>query len=121
MVSTTTWALQAAHWAIKPYPADPSINNFDAWFTRVLREARKPGKVTLMRNQISMGMNNNYWPCMSRLAIMRDPWLAHYIHPRHVIELDCPEGIDLLNKLYETITHAEPKVRDWQQAKKVIA
>lgn len=115
--STITWALQAANWAKKPNPAHPECSNFEVFLDRLERESRRPHRITIMRNQASMGMSNNYWPTMSRLAIMAIPTLALYINPRHVRELDGDDGRDLLNMLYTEITDQEPAIHDWKAAK----
>lgn len=117
--STVTWALKGAAWAKKPYPADPSITKFEAWLSRVNAEARVTGKCTIMRNQASMGMSNNYWPCLSRLAIMASPALADYIHPNHLQPLDDAEGVEMLNRLYRDVVGRPPKLRDWKNASRV--
>lgn len=70
-----------------------------------------------MRNQQTMGMNNNYWPALSRLAIMHSPHLAKYIHPTCRPPLDGREGVELMNELYRRVVGRPPKVRDWTAAR----
>lgn len=114
---TVTWALKAAAWAERPYPADPSMTTFAAWLGHVEAEARVTGKVTVMRDQPKMLGNHNHWACLSRLAIMHSPDLAKYIHPAHRQPLDGREGVKLMNELYRRVVGRSPKVRDWTAAR----
>ena len=118
--TTITNALKAARWAVQPYPADPTKTRFEVLLERLNREANRPGKMTIMRNQASMGMNNNYWPCISRLVIMHTPGFAYYIHPRHVRELDSASGIAFLNRVYADVTHKTPTIANWKNAIKYM-
>lgn len=115
-MSTIDNALQAANWAKQPNEREPQKTNFDVFIEKLEHEYFK--RVFLIkRNQVSIGMNNNYWPCLSRLALMYRPWLANKLKPRHTVELDSKEGIELLNKLYKDVTGKEPILRDWHSAK----
>lgn len=114
---TVTWALKAAAWAEKPYPADPSITTFAAWMIRLTAEASVTKRCTIMRNQQTMGMNNNYWPALSRLAIMHSSHLAKYIHPTYRPPLDGREGVELMNELYRRVVGRPPKARSWMAAR----
>lgn len=117
---TVTWALKAAAWAERPYPADPSITTFAAWMIRLTAEASVTKRCTIMRNQQAMGMSNNYWPALSRLAVMHSPHLAKYIHPAHRQPLDGREGVELMNELYRRLVGRSPKVRDWTAARDAV-
>lgn len=117
MTNTLTNALQAAHWAIQPNVYNPEKTNFEVFLDKIDHEYSK--RVYLIkRNQISIGMSNNYWPCLSRLAIMACPWLAEKLKPRHIVQLDSEEGIEFLNKLYLDITGKQPIIYDWRNARK---
>ncbi len=114
-----THALEAARWAAQPYPAEPERTNWQVWIERVKQEARNPYKRTIMRNQVSLGMNNNYYPTLSRFAIMDEPdLLGSLIKPRHVVGLDSAAGIEMLNGLFEQATGHKPKIYDWKNAKR---
>lgn len=117
--TSETHALEAVRWAKKPYPANPVRTNWDEWLERLKTEARKPYKQTIMRNQSSMGMNNNLWPALSRFTLMAEPeTFGSLIKPRHISALDSPTGIELLNELFHQITGSNPKVYDWRYARK---
>lgn len=116
--ASETHALEAVRWAKAPYPPNPEKTNWDVFFEKVSKEARNPYKRTIMRNQVSMGMNNNLYPTLSRFAIMAEPKLASLIKPRHIPVLDSPAGIELLNDLFKQATGEQPKIYDWQNARK---
>lgn len=116
MSRTEFWAWRAMLWGRSPYPADPSRANFDELCRRIVLEASRPGKVTLMRNQADMGANNNYWPALSRWAIMRHPWLAAQIHPKYRPELDEGAGLAQMRAWYRTVAGKPPRARSWMEA-----
>ena len=110
------WAWRAYLWGSAPYPADPSRTNFDEACRRIVLEAQKPGKVLLMRNQATTGMNNNYWPAVSRWAVMRHPWLAAQVHPKWVDGLDGAEGLARMRQWYRMLTGEAPRANSWKEA-----
>lgn len=120
--SSETHALEAVRWARSPYPPNPERTNWEVWIEHLEKEARNPYKRTLMRNQVSMGMNNNLYPTLSRFAIMANPSLfGSLIKPRHVVALDSVAGIELLNELFPQATGTNPKIYDWHNARKKSA
>ena len=117
--TSETYALEAVRWAKKPYPANPDTTNWEEWLRKLKQEAKRPHKQTIMRNQVTLGMNNNYWPTLSRFALMAEPQaLGSLINPRHISGLDSPAGIELLNELFVQVTGTTPKVYDWRNARK---
>lgn len=117
---TLGWAYDATLWASAPYPAKPAWTNYAQLLHQTVELARKPGTTRLMRNQTTLGMNNNYWPCLSRLMIMDVPELARYIEPRYCSELDNQVGAAKLQVWFRKITSRKPTVRNWMHAKEVI-
>ena len=113
---SVTWARQAVNWAKSAYPANPDKTRFEAWMDKLYAAANNPYKMTIMRNQVTLGMNNNYWPCLSRLAIMNSPHLGKYIHPRKVEDLDNHEGLAMLRQLHVELVGSEPKLKNWRNA-----
>lgn len=119
MSRTVFWAWRAYIWGTNPYPADPRRTNFDEACRRIVLEAQTPGKITVMRNQASIGMNNNYWPAVSRWAIMRHPWLAAKVNP-HPGELDSGQGLAEMRSWYRKLTGEAPKANSWMEAKAML-
>lgn len=115
------WALRAFRWAREPWPADPSRTSFDEALRRIRAEAARPGRVTVMRNQATLGMNNNYWPAMSRWALMADPALAAKVRPRYVAALDDPPGKAQMRAWYRELTGEAPKAGGWEEAAAMAA
>ncbi len=114
-----THALEATRWASQPYPAEPKKTNYQVWIEKIKKEAINPYKRTIMRNQVSLGMNNNYYPTLSRFAIMDEPeLLGSLIKPRHVAGLDSEAGVEMLNELFVQATGHKPKIYDWHNARK---
>jgi DNA phosphorothioation-dependent restriction protein DptG len=116
METTITHALKARTWAAKKNPAHPQYTNFEWLMQRI--EHERAYHMTIMRNQVHTGFDNNYWPTLSRLAIMQRPDLVRYIHPRDVPDLDDKDGARLLVSLYMDVTGRYPAISNWQQAKK---
>lgn len=116
---TISHAYRAVAWAKRPYKFDDKQTNWDAWILKLKKEAYNPYKRTIMRNQAVMSMDNSYWPCLSRLALMGYPQLlGKLIKPRNVVELDSESGLELLNKLYLDVTDTKPALYDWHNARK---
>ncbi|WP_421572385.1 hypothetical protein M1L65_07060 [Slackia exigua] len=109
------WAWRAFLWAKAPWPAEPGSTRFDEALRRIRSEAGRPGRVTVMRNQASMGMNNNYWPAVSRWAVMADPALAKKVHPRYVADLDDAPGTAQMRAWYRQLTGERPKAGSWKE------
>ena len=117
--TSETHALEATRWACAAYPANPTRTNWEEWMSRIRREALNPYKQAIMRNQVTLGMNNNFWPTLSRFALMEEPnLLGDLISPRHVVGLDSPAGIEMLNELFVQVTGHKPKVYDWHNAQR---
>ncbi len=115
-------AEEAVRWAMKPYPAEPEKTNWQVWIRLMKREALKPYKRTIMRNQVTLGMNNNYYPTLSRFALMHDPALfGSVINPRKIRALDCPFGRLTLCVLYQKVTGENPRITDWRNAKRLAS
>ncbi|MEG2533648.1 MAG: hypothetical protein RSB04_11615 [Gordonibacter sp.] len=93
------------------------MTNFTKLRLEVARVSGEPGRMLIMRNQAAIGMNNNYWPCLSRLLIMGDPWLVEYINPHYIEALDSPPAAAMLCLYYNRITGSRPKVSSWKVAK----
>lgn len=118
---TLHWAEAAVRWAKQPYPAVPGRTNYAQLLEQVCASiANNPGKVRLMRNQAAMGMNNNYWPALSRLMIMDEPELVNWIKPSHSEQLDCQAGIAMMQIYFGSITNRRAKARSWKHAKEVV-
>ena len=113
---TLFWAWRAYLWGTDAWPADPSRTNFDEACRRIVLEAQRPGRITVMRNQAAIGMNNNYWPAVSRWAVMRHPWLAAKIHPKRTEEMDGPQGLAQMRRWYRMLTGEAPKAGSWMEA-----
>lgn len=117
---TVGWAEDAVEWAKQPYPAAEGRTNFDQLLEQVRGIADVPGKVRIMRNQAALGMNNNFWPCLSRLMIMADPDLVRWIEPRFCEALDRQAGIAMLQLMYQDVTGERPRARSWRHAKEAM-
>lgn len=115
------WAWRAFLWAKAPWPAEPGSTRFDEALRRIRSEAGRPGRVTVMRNQASMGMSNNYWPAVSRWAVMADPALAKKVHPRYVADLDDAPGTAQMRAWYRQLTGERPKAGSWKEAAAMAA
>ena len=108
---------KAIDWAKSPYRDDRDETNWEQFMHQLRIEANTGWRKTIMRSQVSRGMSNNFWPMLSRLAIMDTPYLAKYIHPRRVNDLDCTQGTTELIEAYMLITGHLPQCSDWQKAK----
>ena len=117
--TSETHALEAVKWAKQPYSGNPEITNWEAWIRMMRKEALKPYKRTIMRNQVTLGMNNNAYPTLSRFALMYDPeTFGTVIKPRRVVALDCERGLEMLNELYREATGGKPRIYDWHNAQR---
>lgn len=117
---TVGWAEEAVEWAKRPYPAVEGRTNYGQLLERVCAIASEPGKVRVMRNQAELGMNNNYWPCLSRLMIMDEPELVRWIEPRFCEALDRQAGIAMLQLMFQDVTGRRPRARSWRHAKEAM-
>lgn len=108
---------EAIAWATKPATATGDKTNWEVFTTQLKREASLPYRKTIMRSQVARGMSNNCWPILSRLAIMDNPNLVNFIHPRHVADLDDKQGYSDLQDAYMAITGHLPICPYWQAAK----
>lgn len=109
------WAYRACEWGAEPCPADERYTNFEMLLHKVqLLLAAEPWRQTVMRNQVRMAISNNFWPALSRWALMAEPSLAEVIHPRKVEELD--DGEVPMDELFIRMTGRLPEVFDWRRA-----